>query len=240
MATSLSGVAKNKNIGIPQTGQYHFFMMKDVVIFGTGGHAKVVYDILLRQGQYRPVAFFSLEKNVDSFLGLPHYHQDEFQKISYDSGVVAIGDNWIRSKVVEFILKEKSNFLFINAIHPSAQLGEGLRLGLGNVIMANAVVNPFSVLGSHIIVNTTSSVDHDCILEDFSSIAPGAVLGGNVQVGKFSAVSLGANVIHNKKIGQSSVIGAGSLVLSDIEDSVIAYGRPCKVIRSRAQNEKYL
>lgn len=220
--------------------RYSFPMMESIAIFGTGGHARVIYDILLKQGRYKPSAFFSLEKGLDSFLGVPHFHQDEFKNSSFSAGIVAIGDNWLRSKVVSFICAEKKDFNFVNAIHPSAQIGEGVTFGSGNTVMANAVINPFSIIGSHVIVNTSSSVDHDCHLGDFSSIAPGAVLGGNVVIGSFSAISLGARIIHNKKIGNNVVIGAGSLVLSNVEDSVVAYGAPCQIIRKRAQNEKYL
>ena len=53
-------------------------------------------------------------------------------------------------------------------------------------------------------MNTNSSVDHDCIIREFSSIAPGAILGGNVEINICSAISLGANVIENISIGNIS------------------------------------
>jgi sugar O-acyltransferase (sialic acid O-acetyltransferase NeuD family) len=215
-------------------------MNKEVVIFGTGGHAKVVHDILVKEGQYTPVAFFSLENTLQTFLGLPHFHQNSFKQSRYTQGVVAVGDNWTRSKVTKLILSEKNSFIFVNAIHPSAQVGTGVVLGTGNVVMANAVINPYSKIGSHVIINTSSSIDHDCQLDDYSSVAPGVVLGGNVRLGEFSAISLGTKVIHNKKIGKHSVIGAGALVLKDFDDYSVAYGVPCRFIRKRVENEKYL
>lgn len=215
-------------------------MSKEIIIFGTGGHAKVVFDILLKEGLFKPVAFFSMEKDLKSFLGLPHFHQDEFKVSSYTHGVIAIGDNWIRSKVVDFITSEKKNFIFISAVHPSAQVGTGANIGVGTVIMANTVVNPYTEIGNHVILNTSSSIDHDCKIKHFASIAPGAILGGNVEVGEFSAVSLGASIIHGKKIGAHSVIGAGSVVVKDIEDHVVAFGTPCRILRKRVEDEKYL
>ncbi|MBY0413164.1 MAG: acetyltransferase [Bdellovibrionales bacterium] len=215
-------------------------MKSEVVIFGSGGHAKVVYDILLKEGLHTPVAFLSMDKNLKTFLGLPHYHHDELSKLKYDSGIIAIGDNWTRAKLAKIILTENKNFIFVSAIHPSSQLGIGTVIGKGSVVMANVAINPYCQIGEHVIINTSSSVDHDCIVGNFSSIAPGAVLGGNVKVGEFSAISLGANVIHGKKVGNHSVVGAGSLVRNDIEDYVVAYGSPCRVIRKRTEDEKYL
>lgn len=214
--------------------------MENVVIFGTGGHAKVVFDILLSQKIYKPVAFLSLNDATPNFLGLPHFNQNLLVQKNFKAGVVAIGDNFVRSQVVSFIKSQVPDFKFITAIHESAQIGNDVVLAEGTVAMANCVVNAGSQIGAHVILNTGSTVDHDCKIEQFASIAPGCVLGGNVSVGEFSAISLGAYVIHGKNIGNHTVVGAGSLVLDDIESFKVAYGNPCKVIRSRTQGEKYL
>ncbi|MES3037775.1 MAG: acetyltransferase [Bdellovibrionota bacterium] len=215
-------------------------MSKLVVIIGTGGHAKVVHDILIQEGKFKPAAFFSLDKNLKSFLELPHYHQDEFGQHEFTHGVVAIGDNWLRAQAVRTLNAINSKFQFVTTVHPSAVVGNGVKLGVGTVVMANAVVNPFSVIGDHIIINTSASVDHDCQLENYCSIAPGAVLGGNVKVGQYSAVSLGAKIIHGRSIGEQTVIGAGALVVGDVGSGVVAYGTPCEAKRNRKAGEKYL
>jgi acetyltransferase-like isoleucine patch superfamily enzyme len=101
-------------------------------------------------------------------------------------------------------------------------------------------LNSETVLGENVIINTGATVDHDCKIDSFASIAPGCTLGGNVTLGAFAALSLGAKVVHNKKIGIHTVVGAGSVVLNDIADYKIAYGSPCRVIRDRKEGEKYL
>ncbi len=106
--------------------------------------------------------------------------------------------------------------------------------------MAGAVVNPNSNIGRHCIVNTNSSVDHDNHIHDFASVGPGAVTGGGVTLGTYSAIGLGACVAESVRIGKNSVIGAGATVVRDIPDSVIAFGTPARVIRSRALDEPYL
>lgn len=214
--------------------------MTEIVIFGTGGHAKVVYDILLKQKLYNPVALIILRDAIPSFLSLPHFYQEDFLQSDFSAGIVAIGDNSVRSQVVEFIRIQKPNFKFISAIHPSAQIAQDVVLGEGTVVMANVVVNSGTRVASHAILNTSSSIDHDCNIGKLASIAPGCVLGANVDVGDFSAISLGAQIIHGKKIGSHVVVGAGALVLNDIESYKVAYGRPCRVIRSRVVGEKYL
>lgn len=52
------------------------------------------------------------------------------------------------------------------------------------------------------------------------TIKNGAWLGGNV------------TILPGVTIGEKSVIGAGSVVTKDIPDHVLAYGNPCKVIKT--------
>lgn len=214
--------------------------MKEVVIFGTGGHSKVIHDILIKQNRYKPVAFVSKNRNLKKFLGLDHIEEGDINKYGFKAGIIAIGDNHTRKLVCDFIQSKTNNFEFVSAIHPSAQIGSFVEIGSGAAIMANVVVNSGTKIGAHAILNTSCSIDHDCSIEDFVSIAPGAVLGGNVSVGFSSAISLGAKVIHGKKIGVHTVVGAGALVLSDIDNNKVAYGNPCRIIKGRAIGEKYL
>lgn len=211
----------------------------DVIIFGTGGHAKVVLDTLNATGRYTPIAFVSLA-DLKSFQGLPHFHQNHFLDAKCSKGIVAIGDNWLRNQVTHFIQKQAPGFEFINAIHPTAVIAENVKIKAGTVVMANATINTGTQIGQHCIVNTSASVDHDCILGDYSSLAPAVVLGGSVQIGESSAISIAACAIHGVKVGNHTVIGAQSLVLKDVGDLSVAYGSPCRFIRNRIVGEKYL
>ena len=214
--------------------------MKEVVIFGTGGHAKVVADIVRGQPELKLVAFYSANKNMSNFLDVNHYHQDDLKNNSHNCGVVAIGDNFLRHMVVELVKKAKPNFEFLTVVHSAAVVSNSVKLGAGSVVMANAVVNPDSKVGEHVILNTSCSVDHDAQLEDFVSIAPKACLGGNVKVGYASAVSIGAVVTHGRSIGSHCVIGAGAVVVDDVKSNQLGFGNPFKVIRRREFGDKYL
>ena len=106
--------------------------------------------------------------------------------------------------------------------------------------MANAIINSFSKIGNGLILNTGSTIDHDCYLDDFPSIAPGVSVGGNVKIGKRSVISIGAKIKHNISIGDDSVIGGWSFVNKNIGNNYVSYGIPAKEIRRRKKDEKYL
>ncbi|MBC1385701.1 sugar O-acetyltransferase [Listeria innocua] len=57
-------------------------------------------------------------------------------------------------------------------------------------------------------------------------------IGSNVWVGS------GVQILPGVSIGDNTVVGAGSVVTNDIPANVIAYGTPCKVIRSIGEKDK--
>ncbi len=218
--------------------------MKNIVVIGSGGHGKVILDILEKQGIYNILGTIDDNKekgttawqdykvigNLSTIRGIQNLY----------GGIIAIGDNWIRSQVAKKIISEYPNFNFVNAVHPSSSMAKDVKMGDGNVIMANTSINSSTEIGDHCIINTSSSVDHDNTLENYVTISPGAITGGNVKIGEYSTVSLGANIIHGIEIGKHTVIGAGSTVVNNIQSFVIAYGVPAKIIRERKIGERYL
>ena len=218
--------------------------MKNIIIIGAGGHASVIIDIIEKSKMYR---IYGL---IDQFLP-QHTIKYGYEIIGDESillkinkeiygGIVTIGDNWVRKKMVDQINLLVPDFKYVTAIHPSAVISDHSKIGDGTAVMAGVIINGNTIIGDQCIINTKSSIDHNCMIGDYVSVAPGATLGGNVKVGDVSAISLGAKVIHSLQIGEHTVIGAGATVLSDIDSYKVAYGTPAKIIRSRTQGERYL
>ncbi|MDE0564735.1 acetyltransferase [Exiguobacterium sp. B2(2022)] len=215
--------------------------MEWIVIFGAGGHAQVLIDILELMGIYRIAGIYD---DHPELVGKFIYGYPVLGIIGPTTvirkGIIGIGDNDYRSAVAHCVLKRMPDFEFISAVHPSAIIGKNVTIGPGVAVMAGSVVNPNTRLEAHSVVNTMSSVDHDCHLAPFSSVAPGAHLGGNVRLGERSFIGMGATVIHNIHIGSDTVVGAGATVVSNLPSQVIAFGTPAKVTRRREVQEKYL
>lgn len=61
-----------------------------------------------------------------------------------------------------------------------------------------------------------------------------------INIGKNVWIGAGVIVLPGVNIGDNSVIGAGSVVTKDIPENVVAYGNPCKIIRTiNEHDEKY-
>jgi len=211
--------------------------MENIVLFGSGGHAKVILDILEKGGKYKVLGTIDDGKEVGENVWCSYDVIGKMEDIGsiphLDGILVSIGDNWIRSKVVERILEKYPDISFINAVHPSAQIAGDVEMGVGNVVMANAIINSGTKVGNHCVINTRASVDHDNRLEDFVTVAPGSTTGGDVRIGEQSYIALGASIIHGKNIGEHTIVGAGSVVVKDIPGYVVAYGIPAKTVRKR-------
>lgn len=211
-------------------------MTKSIVVFGSGGHAKVVIDSLIFNREYKIVGVVTENETHikrGEFYGIKVLGGDAnlkklAEEFEFNHGIIGIGDNSLREKVSAKVLSALSDFQFINAVHPSAQIAPSVRLGEGIAIMAGAVINADTKIDDHALVNTNASVDHDCHLHSFSSVAPGATLGGNVNLDTAVAIGLGASVIQNISIGARTVVGAGAVVVTDIETSVTVIGVPAR------------
>lgn len=218
--------------------------MQNIVVYGAGGHAKAVIDIIEKAGFYRIIGLLDANKCPGtSVYGYEVLGDDAWlasNQTSIIGGIIAVGDNWVRSQIAARIFSVYPGFAFINAIHPLSSIARGASIGVGSVIMSGAVINSDARIGDHCVFYPNSSLDHDSTLGSFVTLAPNTATGGNVHIGQYSVISIGANIIHGRIIGEHTVIGAGSTVLTDIASNSIAYGTPARVVRTREVGERYL
>ena len=220
--------------------------MSRIIVYGASGHARYTIDALERAGDHEIVGL--IDDGVPSgtsvygypVLGVGADLRRLRDEVGFDGGVVAIGDNFVRSKVAERIERVVPDFEFVSAIHPFGVVGRDCVVGAGTVLLAGAVIGSSSSVGEHSFLATNSSIDHNSALGRFGSLAPGAATGGGVRIGDFSTISVGAAVIHGITIGEHTVVGAGAAVVRALPGYVVAVGVPCRVVRRREPGERYL
>lgn len=193
-----------------------------MILYGASGHGKVVYSICSSK-----VSCFVDDNNlIKTFSNIPvvSYEDlpDDNEKI-----ILCIGDNINRKKV-----SIRVHHPFDNVISKYAVVDNTVVLGFGNQIIHRSLIQADVKIGSHCIINSMSSVDHDCILGDFVHIAPSATLCGNVVIGEGSFIGAGAVILPNLKIGEWSIIGSGSVVTKDIPDNAVVIGNPARILKT--------
>ena len=215
-------------------------MNSSLVIIGSGGHAKSVANVAKSCG-YKVLAFVDDKNAGTNLLAIPIINSNEtIKKYSDQNFFIAIGNNATRKLVSKEYKSKLPQANFPSLIHKSSVIGIDCKIDEGTILMAFSHVGPASKIGKFCIINTSSSIDHDCNIRDFTSIAPGVVTGGNVNVGSQSALGIGAVIKHGIDIGNNTVVGANSFVNKNIGNSVVAFGTPSKEVRSFKPNENNL
>lgn len=204
-----------------------------IFLYGCGGHGKVILDIVLNQDK-KVIAIVDDKPphNINEIHGVPIYKTNDFlaqTKPSDGQWIISVGNNAIRSQIENKL--SSLGYSFATAIHPSAQIGSGVKIGSGTVVMANAVINIDSYIGNHCIINTGATVDHDCHIDDYCHIAPGCSVCGQVSLGKQVLLGVGSSVKPLMKIGDNTSCGAGSVIVKSLPPNCLAYGSPAKVIK---------
>jgi len=200
-------------------------MTDPVFVFGGGGHAKVVISTLRAMGETVGGIYDDGKRVGDVVLGVDV--QGPIAQAAHDDvqrAVIAIGSNAVRKTLATS--DAFAQLEWVSAVHPSAILDDSVVVGPGSVVFANAVVQPDSRIGSHCILNTAASVDHDGDVRDFSQISPGAHLAGTVTVDEGVFIGTGASIIPGVVVGAWSTVGAGACVVRDVPAHATQVGVP--------------
>jgi acetyltransferase EpsM len=175
-------------------------MKESIVIYGAGGHASVLTDLVHLNGGNVLTMFTDQEDT-----GLTEHHPaiQQYKTSLFPDAllVIGIGNNQVRERL-SVSVAHKIASLF----HADASIAPNVTIGEGTVVLARAVVQSNCKIGKHVIINAGAVIDHDAVIEDFVHVAANAYVGGGAKIGK--GVSIGAGAI----IMRHTVIQAGTVI----------------------------
>jgi acetyltransferase EpsM len=210
---------------------------RKVVVWGAGGHALVVADILRLVGEYEVAGFLddvNEAREAKGFFGAPvFYGRAELPRLKgmgVGHVIFGFGDCAARLRLAGEV--RAMGLSLARAIHPKAVVAVDVPVGVGTVIAAGAVVNPGSFVGENVNVAPLASVDHECVIEDGAHLSPGVHLSGKASIGRGAWIGIGALIGDNVRVGADSLVGAGALVLGDVPERSLVYGSPARVIKT--------
>ena len=204
-------------------------MGKSILVIGAGGHAKSVIDALLSVGEYDKIAVLEDfgTKEILGFKVIGKVNEAKKFLDEYQNAVVAVGDNDYRLKTINYLKGLGYNLPCI--IHKKAYVSRFSSIREGSVVLGGAFINANVKIGIGVIINSSVTVEHDCIVADGVHLSPNSVVCGGVIVGDKTWIGSGATVIDHINIGKKVIIGAGSVVIRNMQDNVTAYGNPARV-----------
>ena len=211
-------------------------MNNSLLIWGAGGHAKVVLDIARATGSFDAIDFIDddAERAGVPFCDCPTMDGPwELHRMAGRSFVVAIGDNRARAQCFHRALDH--GLTPESLLHSTAVIAPSASIGRGTVIMAGAIVNAGAVIGENCILNSGSIVEHDCKIGPHVHISPRAVLGGGASVRAFAHIGIGAILLPGALVGEESIVGAGAVVLEEAPARCTVVGVPARALTSRVR-----
>ena len=205
--------------------------MKDLVIFGAGGHCRSALSIAASTRRWNVLAVIdvSKEKNPpgERIMGIPVFHISEWErdKIIDTEVFIAIGGNKERMSFARFLGSENITTL----IHESAQVDESAIIDVGCLIGANAHIGPCTRVGAYTIINNGANLEHESTVGDYCHAGPGSVICGRVKLQKGVMIGANSTILPGLIVEDWTTLGAGSVLTKSIVKPGDSYvGVPAK------------
>ena len=115
---------------------------------------------------------------------------------------------------------------FCNFIHPSVMLSKSAKIGHGNVLLANSVVNCNAVIGNFNTVNSGTLLGHDITIGNNNYFAGQVCVGSGLAIGNENFIGLNTSIRNGITIGNNNIVGMSSNITKDVSDNNVLYGNP--------------
>ncbi len=192
--------------------------MKNIAIIGSGGHAKVIVDLINELNDFNIIGFY--DDNINSLLyNIKYLGQIKDIDNTIDNFIIGIGNDIIRKKIYE----ENIQLNWYTLIHPKSIISKNAKIDIGTIICAGAIIQTEVNIGKHCIINTNCNIDHESVIGNFTSICPSVTICGQVNIGELSFVGANSTIIQCIDIGNNCIIGAGSVIIKHVKNN-------CKIV----------
>ena len=210
----------------------------NLIIVGAGGHALSVGDAALSAG-WTVAGFYSPDGIGSASILGPVLSSLDSINLSDTAFALGIGTNHVRETVAQDISRRFAQTEIVSVVHATAWVSSHATVHPGAVILAHTSVGPGSTVGRGALLNTGASLDHESSLGDYASLGPGARTGGSASVGERTMIGIQAGIVRGVTVGSDCVVGAHSLVKSDLDSNIVAWGTPATTVRTRLKGDPY-
>jgi sugar O-acyltransferase (sialic acid O-acetyltransferase NeuD family) len=122
-------------------------------------------------------------------------------------------------------------FSFPNAIHQSAQIGQDVQLGHGNIISAGCILTTEIELGDFNILNHYVTIGHHCRLGTGNALMTKAHLSGHVTLGDYNLLAVGSSILQGKSMGKGNILGPHACLMNNVGDGQTYLGSPALAVK---------
>ncbi|WP_312050622.1 acetyltransferase [Acinetobacter courvalinii] len=150
--------------------------------------------------------------------------------------LIAIANSQIREKIANQLLMDAIHLWTVQA--DNTVMMDNIEIGEG------AALSPFVSITSNIKIgkcfhaNLYSYVEHDCVIGDYVTFAPGVKCNGNIHIEDHAYIGSGAVIKQGTPdkplvIGKGAVVGMGAVVTKSVPAGVTVVGNPARVLERK-------
>lgn len=210
--------------------------MKHLLIIGVGVLSDIVYEYAVkslpynRDYDFKGYLFSACDDSKDILRKKPIAEYENYEVEPDDVFICSYFSNEDRCEVYNKMIGKKAQF--INIIHPTANIFNNVKIGVGNVIGAFTTLSANVVIGDMNIIQDNSNIGHDTQIGNYNHLFVGTILCGKNQIYNKTSIYTGALIYPSFKIGNSAIVAAGSVVMRSVKDGFTVMGNPAKKVEN--------
>ncbi|MDH0834307.1 NeuD/PglB/VioB family sugar acetyltransferase [Acinetobacter johnsonii] len=149
---------------------------------------------------------------------------------------IAIANSRVREKIAQLL--ESDGILLWSITADNVVLMDQIELAEGSALSPFVTMTSNIKIGKCFHANLYSYVEHDCVIGDFVTFAPGVKCNGNIHIEDHVYIGAGAVIKQGTPaqplvIGRGAVVGMGAVVTKSVPAGVTVVGNPARILISK-------
>lgn len=192
-----------------------------ILIYGNGEFANLIGSYLKSDVRYELLGFTVPKKYITSNklqISKVYSYENLSSLFLFKPGIIlAIGYSALnnnRKNIFNNIVKD--GYKVVSYKHPSAIIDVSSKIGFGNILLENVIVQPLVTIGDSNIFFANGVISHDTNIGNFNYFSPGVIVSGKTTIGNMNFFGSNSTIKHGITITDSIIVGANAYVKFDI------------------------
>ncbi len=190
--------------------------MKNIILYGAGGHCISLINLIESTKKFKIIGIIGKKKELNKKI-LNYkikYTDNDLNLLRKKCKFLALSITYyLNLKKRDQLVKKLSNlFILPNIVSRHAKISKHIKIGTGNQIFDDVIINAGSNIGDNCILNHKSLIEHNVLIKNNAHISTGCIINGNCIIEDNSFIGSGSILKQNIEVKKNEFIKMGSIV----------------------------